>query len=80
MLRQTCEAIFENGVFRLLSPLDIAIPEGQQVRLIVEIGETPEDVLELATHVYDGLSEQQIDEVEQIILNRRDFFGERAAV
>ncbi|MGQ9625482.1 MAG: antitoxin AF2212-like protein [Anaerolineae bacterium] len=34
MLRQICEAIFENGVFRLLSPLDIAIPEGQQVRLI----------------------------------------------
>jgi hypothetical protein len=40
--------------------------------------ETPTIPLELAMHVYDGLSEEQIDELEKIILDRRNFFGDRA--
>lgn len=34
-----------------------------------------EDLLELAAKVYQGLSDEQINEIEQIALNRRSFFG-----
>ncbi len=75
-MTQTCEALFENGVFRPLH-LPQPISEGQHVRLIVEAAEL-EDVLELAARVYEGLSEEQIAEVEKIALDRRDFFDRTA--
>lgn len=78
-MKQTVNAIYENGVFRPLKTPEIS--EGQQVRLIVETrsDSNPEDLLELAAQVYQGLSAEQIDEIEQIALNRRDFFGEKTA-
>lgn len=74
-MKQTIEAIYENGVFRpLKSP---KLSEGQPVRLTVETNAEliPEDMLKLAARVYEGLSAEQVDEIEQIALNRRDFFG-----
>lgn len=73
-MSQLLEAVFEHGVFRLLRPATEPIPEGQHVRLIVETEPASEDLLELAGQVYDGLSVQQINEVEQIALDRRHFF------
>ena len=72
-MKQTVNAIYENGVFRPLKTPEIS--EGQQVRLIVETrsDSNPLDLLELAAQVYQGLSAEQIDEIEQIALNRRDF-------
>ncbi len=32
---------------------------------------TPEDLLELAAQVYQGLSAEQVDEIEQIALHRQ---------
>jgi len=78
MSEYTCEAIFENGVFKPLRPTDIAMAEGQKVRLVVETVEPAEDVLELATSVYNGLSSKQIDEIEHLILSREHFFNGRA--
>ena len=77
MIRQTLDAVFENGVFRPLEPRQVPVSEGQAVRLTVEAFDTAEEALELATRVYDGLSEQEIDEIEQLALNRGDWFGER---
>ena len=77
MIQQTVEAVFENGVFRLMTPIDIAIPEGQQVRLIIEVAESSTDMLALALNIYAGLAEEQIDEIEQIVLDRSNFFSER---
>ena len=74
-MQQTLEAVYENGVFRPLEKIEMA--EGQQVRLIVET--LPEDLLELAAQVYEGLSDKEIDEIEQIALDRRPFFGERTS-
>jgi hypothetical protein len=55
-------------------PLD----EGQAVRLIVEAITPQEESLELLFHMYDGLSEEEIDEIEKIILDRsRPWFPER---
>lgn len=74
----TLEAIFEKGAFRPLIPLsEISILEGQPVRLKVESLELPNEVLQLATGVYEGLSESEITEMEQIILNRERFFDPR---
>ena len=74
-MQQTLEAVYENGVFRPLEKIEMA--EGQQVWLIVET--LPEDLLELAAQVYEGLSDKEIDEIEQIALDRRPFFGERTS-
>jgi predicted DNA-binding antitoxin AbrB/MazE fold protein len=75
---QAVDAVFEHGIFRPLAPANLALSEGQRVRLVVETMEPGGDALALATQVYDGLSEQEIDEIEHIALDRRDFFGSRA--
>jgi predicted DNA-binding antitoxin AbrB/MazE fold protein len=74
---QTLTAVFEKGLFRPLTRFNLPIAEGQQVRLIVETPAPPTEILALATQVYEGLAENEINEVEQIILNRQDFFGGR---
>lgn len=76
-MKQTLEAIYENGVFRPLKSLKLS--EGQQVWLMVETNLecTPEAMLNLAAQVYQGLATEQVDEIEQIALNRRNFFGEK---
>ncbi len=40
--------------------------------------ETEPESLKLATRVYDGLSDEDIDEIEQIALDRSNFFGTRS--
>lgn len=78
MIQQTVDAVFENGVFRPLNPIKDTILEGQKVQLVVRVPESPEDILALAMDVYTGLTEDEIDEIEQIALDRQDFFGEKA--
>jgi predicted DNA-binding antitoxin AbrB/MazE fold protein len=68
------KAIYEKGVFKPLTPVDIPIGEGQQVSIIIESESTSEEILDLAAQVYNGLSEQQIKEIEEIALSRQDFF------
>ncbi len=76
---QTLEAVFEDGTFRLLEPSAVSLVDGQRVHLTVETEGTPDDVLVLAGQVYDGLSDEEIDDVERISLDRRGFFGDRTA-
>lgn len=75
MTTQTIDAIFENGVFRILSPERLPLSEGQQVRLRIEASTRAQEILDAAAAVYEGLSEDEIDEVERIALQRGDFFG-----
>ena len=58
------DAIFENGVFKPVGPPELR--EGERVRLTIErqAQATPEDILTLASRVYEGLSEEDIAEVE----------------
>jgi predicted DNA-binding antitoxin AbrB/MazE fold protein len=74
MATVTCRAIFENGVFRPTDSLSSPVPEGQAVRLTVE-ARSPDEILKLVGQVYEGLSEEQIAEVESIALERADWFG-----
>ena len=77
-MQQTVEAIFENGGFRLIDPANLHLYEGQKVRLIIEPpAQLATSLLDLAAQVYEGLSDNQIEEIEQIALDRSDFFGER---
>lgn len=74
MHSQTLDAVFEHGAFHLVTPPSIPFREGQRVRLIVQADESPEAILALAADVYAGLSPQEVAEVEQIALERGDFF------
>lgn len=72
-MNQRCEAVYEKGVFRPVSPVPSSLGEGQRVRLLVETVGAP-DVLALAAQVYEGLSDDEMKDLEKIILDRRDFF------
>jgi len=74
MTNQMVEAVFQNGVFLPIRPLE-EIQEGQHVRLFVEVN-SDVDVVELAGQVFDNLSEDEVREVEAIALERRGFSGE----
>ena len=79
MARETIEAVYEHGGFRPITPVD-HLPEGQKVRLVVEPIEKPDDILALAAQVYEGLSDDQIELIEQHTRRREDFFGKRTSV
>jgi predicted DNA-binding antitoxin AbrB/MazE fold protein len=75
MASEILEAVFEHGAFRLLQTPSLPLRDGQQVRIMVETPESPEAILALAASVYEGLSADDIAEVERIALKREDFFG-----
>ncbi|MFB2971682.1 antitoxin family protein [Aerosakkonema sp. BLCC-F183] len=71
---QTLDAIYEQGVFRPLTKPEI--PDGESVKLIIETSSksNPEEMLKLAAQVYEGLSQEEINEIEQIAGDRSNFF------
>lgn len=73
-MQQTVEAVYENGIFR---PLKVPkLSEGQEVQLIIKSKDKmePNQMLQLASEVYQGSSVEQIQDIEQIALNRQSFF------
>jgi len=71
-MSRTVEAIFEGGVLKPTSPLNI--PEHKKVTLIIEDEiEESLDILSLATMVYNGLSPEDIENIEKLMLNRSHF-------
>ena len=80
MATETIEAVYEHGSFRPTTSVDINLAEGQKVRLVVETVEKQDDVLTLAAQVYEGLTDEQIDSIEQHIRRRKNFFEESRPV
>ncbi len=78
-MKETIDAIYENGVFRPIKRPNVL--DGLKVRLEIEkLSESNvEDMLELAAQVYNGLSNEQIDEIEQTAFDRGDFFGDNSS-
>lgn len=77
-MTETVEAVYQNGGFKLIEPLSVPLAEGQEVKLIVETKETlPNSIMKEAENFYEGLSEEDINEIEAIALNRSNFFGDR---
>ena len=71
-MARTVEAIFEEGVFKPLSPLNIS--EHKRLKLIIEDeSEEPSDILSLASMVYNGFSPEDIVDIEKVVLNRTHF-------
>ncbi len=73
-MKHSVDAVYEHGSLKLLEPVDLQ--EGQHVRVDLHTEEA-EDPLEILAGAYDGLSEREMEEVEDAILNRRPLFGDR---
>lgn len=79
-MTQTIEAIYQNGVFKPLKQVSEKIAEAEKVKLVVETESKNEEVnpiMKLAENFYEGLSEEDIEEIEKIALDRSNFFGDR---
>ena len=72
-MKQLVRAVYENGVLKPLEPLDLT--DQQQVYLSIEVVESDatEDELQAWLTVYEGLSAEEISEVEAIALDRTQF-------
>jgi predicted DNA-binding antitoxin AbrB/MazE fold protein len=71
-MARTVDAIFEEGVFKPLSPLNIS--EHKRIKLIIEDeSEEPSDILSLASMVYNGFSPEDIVDIEKVVLDRTHF-------
>jgi predicted DNA-binding antitoxin AbrB/MazE fold protein len=72
-VKSSIDAVYQDGVFRPVSSPEL--PEGERVRLTIErvAQSTPDDILRLASRVYEGLSQQDIDEVEDMARHRALF-------
>jgi predicted DNA-binding antitoxin AbrB/MazE fold protein len=77
MSAQRIEAVYESGTFRPVAPLPTPLREGQHVQLTVEGPSDARAYLDLATHVLDGLSDEDIAAIEAIAQRRPRFFGSR---
>jgi len=75
-VKSTVEAIYEDGVFRPVYRPDLA--EGERVRLVFERAAvpSPDQVLELAAAVYEGVNPQDLADLEDMS-RRRDLFADR---
>jgi len=75
---QTIDAVFEDGAFRPVRPEQVLATNGQLVTLVVqspaisELDDLPEP-LRLAARVYEGLSEEEIQDIEKVVLDRTNF-------
>ncbi len=77
-MTQKIEAVYQNGMFKPITPISDEIIEGETVEIIIEDRKlSPEEMLKLAGQVYEGLSDEDIDEIEKIALDRSNFFGDR---
>jgi predicted DNA-binding antitoxin AbrB/MazE fold protein len=71
------EAVYEHGRFRLIQPAELKLAEGQKVRLVMEPIVTSNDILTLATQIFDGLTGDQVDAIEEHFQRRENFFRAR---
>ncbi|MGH8563639.1 MAG: antitoxin AF2212-like protein [Gammaproteobacteria bacterium] len=59
-MKQTIDAIYDNGTFKPVDPAKVHLLKGQRVTLVVD-DQLPPEPLRLAARVYDGLSGQEIE-------------------
>ncbi len=77
-MTQKVKAIYENGIFKPITSVSEIFSDGETVELIIKDKKlSPEEILELAGQVYEGLSEEDINDIEKIALDRSNFFGDR---
>ncbi|HEY6333240.1 MAG TPA: antitoxin AF2212-like protein [Blastocatellia bacterium] len=75
-MKQSIEAVFEDGRFRPVGNHALQFCEGQHVRLVVDDQYPVEgDLIQLAARVYEGLDDKEISAIEEIASDRGDFFS-----
>lgn len=72
-MSQTIEALYEQGMLKPLQPLDLREQERVSVTVEPLLDLSPDEILALAEQVYEGFSPEEIEELEAIILDRRNF-------
>ena len=77
-MEQVVDAIYENGVFTPLESLDL--PERQRLLITIRLPATedPDQALKAWQQVYEGLSEQEVAEIESISLDRDHFMRQES--
>jgi len=72
-MERTLPAVYEHGVLRPQEPLEL--PEHQRVIITVHgpAPESPDETLEAWQRVYEGLSEDEVAQVEVVALDRSRF-------
>lgn len=67
------DAIYEQGILKPLEALDL--PEHQRVRLTIHEppAESPDDALDAWQGVYDGLTDEDIVQIEALACDRSRF-------
>lgn len=75
-MQQIIKAVYESWIFRLLKVPGLS--KGQEVQLIIQSKNkiSPVQMLQLAAEAYEGFSTEQVHDIEQIALERQNFFGE----
>ena len=77
-MKHTINAIYENGMFRPIGITTVPFIDGQAIRITLDDEVDPE-ALRLAMNVYEGLSVTEMNEIEQIALDRGNLFGGRSS-
>lgn len=77
-MTETIELVYQNGIFKPLNAVPESVTEGSKIKLVIEVEESS-SIMKLAENFYEGLSEDEIDEIEKIALDRSNFFGDRKA-
>ena len=77
-MERVVEAIYENGVLTPLESLDL--PERQRLMITIHlpVSEGPDQALKAWHKVYEGLSDQEIAEIESIALDRSHFMRQES--
>ena len=77
-MTQTIKAIYQNGMFKPLKPVSGELAEGEEVIInIKSMEKSADEIMKIAENFYEGLPEEEIDEIEKIMLDRSNFFGGR---
>ncbi len=85
LVSRTVEATYEGDVLRLHQPLPLSEQQGVWVIVVPIPDSTPlaretpsaDEILSLAAQVYEGLSPDDVDEIERLALDRSHFFARR---
>lgn len=77
-MTQKIEAIYQNGIFKPITPVSDEISEGEEVIIDIKSKEeSANEIMKLAENFYEGISDEDIEEMEKVMLDRSNFFGGR---
>lgn len=75
---QQFDATYDGGALRPAAGVQLPLEDGQRVVVTIqsESRKSPQDVLRLAQAVYQGLTPEEVDEVERVATDRSRFLSD----